>query len=171
MALSKAIKTWKIIFYLFFLFVFSQLFGGIFGGGGGGPLPVVEIGENVMVNRLAKIEQAKATLESIQQTKNQFVSLANEAKHLEVWGAKILSETTGLTQADINNLMAIKRMSGELYQDVRSFQREWDKNFKLDFSSMTPEEFLRNYENNLQRYNDMVKKTAEEKGRAKETLD
>lgn len=162
-------RKWMLSFLFLGLMASQSAFA--FFGGKGGPMEVIEIGPNVKMNTLTKIDQAKNTLEAIQQTKNQFVSLANEAKHLEVWSSKILSETVGLTQQDIDNVLAIKKMSGELYQDSRDFQKNWKSTFDLDYSRMSPEDLARNYEKNSKRYDDLLKRSIEEKGRAKETLD
>lgn len=161
----------KILVYSFLLVALSGNAFAFFGGGRRGPLPVEEVGNNVKVNAIAKIEQARATLESIQQTKNQFIQLANEAKHLEVWAAKAMQQTLGLTQKDLDNILAIKKMSGDLYRDVKEFDKEFNKTFNLDFSKLSPEELARNYEANLKRYDKLLEDAMREKGRAKEEID
>lgn len=133
---------------------FSGLFGG---GGGGGPLPVIEIGENVKVNAVAKIEQTKATLEAIQQTKNQIVQLKNDALNLNKWAGTILQETLGISQQDINNLLDIQRLSTDLYTDAKNFEKNWKKEFELDFTKLDPRQLGQNHDQTLENINNLNK--------------
>lgn len=87
------------------LFIFS-LFSTIFAA-----RDVVEVGANVRMNTLSKIENARQTLENIKQTQNQIQSLKNEAMHLNSWAATVLKDTVGITTKDIDNLLAIKKLS------------------------------------------------------------
>lgn len=99
-------------------------------------IPVVEVGKNVTVNTLAKIEQARATVESIQQTKNQIIQLKNDALNLNKWSALILNETLGITQQDIQNVLAIKRQSEALLNDARNLQKNWKSDMRIDYTKL-----------------------------------
>lgn len=99
-------------------------------------IPVVEVGKNVTVNTLAKIEQARATLESIQQTKNQIIQLKNDALNLNKWSALVLNETLGITQQDIQNVLAIKRQSEALLNDARNLQKNWKSDMRIDYTKL-----------------------------------
>lgn len=132
-------------------------FSGLFGGGGGGPLPVIEIGENVKVNAVAKIEQTKATLEAIQQTKNQIVQLKNDALNLNKWAGTILQETLGISQQDINNLLDIQRLSTDLYTDAKNFEKNWKKEFELDFTKLDPRQLGQTHEQTIKDINNLNK--------------
>lgn len=101
-------------------------------------IPVVEVGKNVTVNTLAKIEQARATLESIQQTKNQIIQLKNDALNLNKWSALVLNETLGITQQDIQNVLAIKRQSEALLNDARNLQKNWKSDMRIDYTKLDP---------------------------------
>lgn len=148
----------KISVIILFGLSFSS-FAGIFGGGGGsGPLPVVEVGENVKVNAVAKIEQTKATLEAIQQTKNQIIQLKNEATNLHKWAAVALEELTGLSKTDINNLMEIQRLSSSLISDYNNFKKNWRKEFNLDFEKLDINRVISEYGNSEEK----IKKINEE---------
>lgn len=120
-------KINPLIALLLFLTTFSSSFGA---------RAVVEVGQNVKVNALAKIEQTKNTLEAIQQTKNQIIQLKNDALNLNKWAGTILQETLGISQADINNLLEIQSISSELYNDARNFEKNWKKEFELDYTKL-----------------------------------
>ena len=102
----------------------------------GKAVPVVEVGKNVTVNTLAKIEQARATLESIQQTKNQIIQLKNDALNLNKWSALVLNETLGITQQDIQNVLAIKKESEALLNDARNLQKNWKSDMRIDYTKL-----------------------------------
>lgn len=102
----------------------------------GKAVPVVEVGKNVVVNSLAKIEQARATVESIQQTKNQIIQLKNDALNLNKWSALVLNETLGITQQDIQNVLAIKRQSEALLNDARNLEKNWKSDMRIDYTKL-----------------------------------
>lgn len=102
-----------------------------------GPVAVVEIGQNVQMNTLSKIENAKQTLEQIKQTQQQIQQLKNEATNLNNWAATLLKNTVGLTTQDINNLLEIKKMSEDLYRDTKDFQNQFNKNLKIDTTKLS----------------------------------
>lgn len=102
-----------------------------------GPVAVVEVGQNVQMNTLSKIENAKQTLEQIKQTQQQIQQLKNEATNLNNWAATLLKNTVGLTTQDINNLLEIKKMSEDLYRDTKDFQNQFNKNLKIDTTKLS----------------------------------
>lgn len=119
--------------------------------------PVVEVGQNVKVNALTKIEQTKNTLEAIQQTKNQIIQLKNDALNLNKWAGTILQETLGISQQDINNLLDIQRLSSDLYRDAKSFEKNWKKEFNLDYTKLDIHQLGETHQDTLRRIDDLNK--------------
>lgn len=109
----------------------------------GKTMQVVEIGTNVKMNIATKIEATKTALENIQQTKNQIEQLKNDALNLQNWANSALLETVGLTTKDIHNIMEIKRLSGQLYEDATSFEVEWNKDFDINIGNLSLEQLSR----------------------------
>ena len=137
----------KLVIVLLGLFISNTSFPGIIKGKGQkGPLEVIEIGPNVKANIVSKIEQTRNTLESIQQTKNQIK-----------WTDAALQETLGISQADIQNIKEIQRLSGSLYNDVKNFEANWKKEFGMDFEKMDINQ-LGNAQNKLSNRIDEIKK-------------
>ena len=101
-----------------------------------GAMPVVEIGQNVRMNTLTKIEQAKATIEDIKQTKNQIIQLKNDALNLNKWANIVLDDTLGISQKDIEDVLTIKRESEALIKEARNLQKNWKSEFKLDYTKL-----------------------------------
>lgn len=141
-------KINPLIALLLFLTTFSPSFGA---------RAVVEVGQNVKVNALAKIEQTKNTLEAIQQTKNQIIQLKNDALNLNKWAGTILQETLGISQADINNLLEIQSISSELYNDARNFEKNWKKEFELDYTKLDVNQLNENHTDTLKRIKELEK--------------
>lgn len=146
-----------LIIGILILSISNVSFSGIFGGGGGGPLEVIEIGENVRVNAISKIEQTKATLEAIQQTKNQIVQLKNDALNLNKWAGTILQETLGISQQDINNLLEIQRLTTDLYVDAKNFEKNWKKEFEIDFTKLDPRQLGQTHDKTIEDINNLNK--------------
>ena len=114
----------KLVIVLLGLFISNTSFPGIIKGKGQkGPLEVIEIGPNVKANIVSKIEQ----------TRNQILQLKNDALNLSKWTDTALQETLGISQADIQNIKEIQRLSGSLYNDVKNFEANWKKEFGMDF--------------------------------------
>ena len=111
--------------------------------------PVVEVGQNVRMNTLAKIEQAKATIENIKQTKNQIIQLKNDALNLNKWANVVLNDTLGISQKDIEDVLAIKRESEALIKEARNLQKNWKSEFKLDYSKLDPNQLANENEKTL----------------------
>jgi len=148
----------KLVIILLGLFISNTSFPGIIKGKGQkGPLEVIEIGPNVKANIVSKIEQTRNTLESIQQTKNQILQLKNDALNLSKWTDTALQETLGISQADIQNIKEIQRLSGSLYNDVKNFEANWKKEFGMDFEKMDINQ-LGNAQNKLSNRIDEIKK-------------
>ena len=148
----------KLVIVILGLFISSSSFSGIFKGKGqSGPLEVIEIGPNVKANIVSKIEQTRNTLESIQQTKNQILQLKNDALNLSKWTDTALQETLGISQADIQNIKEIQKLSGSLYNDVKNFEKNWKKEFGMDFEKMDIKQ-LGNAQNKLSNRIDEIKK-------------
>ena len=151
----------KLVIVLLGLFISNTSFPGIIKGKGQkGPLEVIEIGPNVKANIVSKIEQTRNTLESIQQTKNQILQLKNDALNLSKWTDTALQETLGISQADIQNIKEIQRLSGSLYNDVKNFEANWKKEFGMDFEKMDINQ-LGNAQNIIREGNDLSNKAAE----------
>ena len=112
-------------------------------------MPVVEVGQNVKMNTLAKIEQAKATIENIKQTKNQIIQLKNDALNLNKWANVVLNDTLGISQKDIEDVLAIKRESEALIKEARNLQKNWKSEFKLDYSKLDPNQLANENEKTL----------------------
>ena len=154
----------KLVIVILGLFISSSSFSGIIKGKGpSGPLEVIEIGPNVKANIVSKIEQTRNTLESIQQTKNQIIQLKNDALNLNKWADSLLQETLGISGTDIQNIREIQRLSGSLYSDVKNFEKNWKKEFGLDFEKMDINQ-LGNTQNNLSKRIDEIKKNIIKEG-------
>lgn len=153
----------KLVIVILSLFISTASFSGIFGGGAGGPLEVIEIGPNVKANIVSKIEQTRNTLESIQQTKNQIIQLKNDALNLNKWADSLLQETLGISQADIQNIKEVQRLAGSLYSDVKNFENNWKKEFNVDFEKMDITQ-LGNAQNKLSNRIEEIKKNIIKEG-------
>ena len=154
----------KLVIVILGLFISSSSFSGIFKGKGqSGPLEVIEIGPNVKANIVSKIEQTRNTLESIQQTKNQILQLKNDALNLNKWADSLLQETLGISQSDIQNIKEIQKLSGSLYNDVKNFEKNWKKEFGMDFEKMDIKQ-LGNAQNKLSNRIDEIKKNIIKEG-------
>jgi hypothetical protein len=114
-----------------------------------GAMPVVEVGQNVKMNTLTKIEQAKATIESIKQTKNQIIQLKNDALNLNKWASVVLNDTLGISQKDIEDVLTIKRESEALIKEARNLQKNWKSDFKLDYTKLDPTQLSNENEKTL----------------------
>ena len=114
-----------------------------------GAMPVVEIGQNVRMNTLTKIEQAKATIEAIKQTKNQIIQLKNDALNLNKWANIVLDDTLGISQKDIEDVLTIKRESEALIKEARNLQKNWKSEFKLDYTKLDANQLAKEDEKSL----------------------
>lgn len=114
-----------------------------------GAMPVVEIGQNVRMNTLTKIEQAKATIEDIKQTKNQIIQLKNDALNLNKWANIVLDDTLGISQKDIEDVLTIKRESEALIKEARNLQKNWKSEFKLDYTKLDANQLAKEDEKSL----------------------
>ena len=114
-----------------------------------GAMPVVEIGQNVRMNTLTKIEQAKATIEDIKQTKNQIIQLKNDALNLNKWANIVLDDTLGISQKDIEDVLTIKRESESLIKEARNLQKNWKSEFKLDYTKLDANQLAKEDEKSL----------------------
>ena len=114
-----------------------------------GAMPVVEVGQNVKMNTLTKIEQAKASIESIKQTKNQIIQLKNDALNLNKWASVVLNDTLGISQKDIEDVLTIKRESEALIKEARNLQKNWKSDFKLDYTKLDPTQLSNENEKTL----------------------
>ena len=114
-----------------------------------GAMPVVEIGRNVRMNTLTKIEQAKATIEAIKQTKNQIIQLKNDALNLNKWANIVLDDTLGISQKDIEDVLTIKRESEALIKEARNLQKNWKSEFKLDYTKLDANQLAKEDEKSL----------------------
>ena len=114
-----------------------------------GAMPVVEIGQNVRMNTLTKIEQAKATIEAIKQTKNQIIQLKNDALNLNKWANIVLDDTLGISQKDIEDVLTIKRESEALIKEARNLQKNWKSEFKLDYTKLDANQLAKEDEKRL----------------------
>lgn len=114
-----------------------------------GAMPVVEIGQNVRMNTLTKIEQAKATIEAIKQTKNQIIQLKNDALNLNKWANIVLDDTLGISQKDIEDVLTIKRESEALIKEARNLQKNWKSEFKLDYTKLDANQLAKEDEKTL----------------------
>jgi len=112
-------------------------------------MPVVEIGQNVRMNTLTKIEQAKATIEAIKQTKNQIIQLKNDALNLNKWANIVLDDTLGISQKDIEDVLTIKRESEALIKEARNLQKNWKSEFKLDYTKLDANQLAKEDEKSL----------------------
>ena len=154
----------KLVIVILGLFISNTSFTGIIKGKGpSGPLEVIEIGPNVKANIVSKIEQTRNTLESIQQTKNQILQLKNDALNLNKWADSLLQETLGISQSDIQNIREIQKLSGSLYNDVKNFEKNWKKEFGMDFEKMDINQ-LGNAQNKLSNRIDEIKKNIIKEG-------
>ena len=114
-----------------------------------GAMPVVEIGQNVRMNTLTKIEQAKATIEDIKQTKIQIIQLKNDALNLNKWANIVLDDTLGISQKDIEDVLTIKRESEALIKEARNLQKNWKSEFKLDYTKLDANQLAKEDEKSL----------------------
>lgn len=117
-----------------------------------GAMPVVEIGQNVRMNTLTKIEQAKATIEDIKQTKNQIIQLKNDALNLNKWANIVLDDTLGISQKDIEDVLTIKRESEALIKEARNLQKNWKSEFKLDYTKLGANQLAKEDEKSLREF-------------------
>lgn len=145
-----------------------------------GAMPVVEIGQNVRMNTLTKIEQAKATIEDIKQTKNQIIQLKNDALNLNKWANIVLDDTLGISQKDIEDVLTIKRESEALIKEARNLQKNWKSEFKLDYTKLDANQLAKEDEKSLRElealksglgnFDQEVKKLEEKELELKKTL-
>lgn len=120
-------------------------YAGIFGGGGGSSLGKILTILKTMKKQQGSIMDTDATilLREIDQVTNQLKQLEFEAQNINSWAATALKDTIGLTTQDINNLLEIKRMSGEIYRNASSFEKDFKSDFNFKLNKMSLEDFLR----------------------------
>ena len=82
---------------------------------------------------------------------------------LNKWEDSLLQETLGISGTDIQNIREIQRLSGSLYSDVKNFEKNWKKEFGLDFEKMDINQ-LGNTQNNLSKRIDEIKKNIIKEG-------
>ncbi|MBR8700490.1 MULTISPECIES: hypothetical protein [unclassified Fusobacterium] len=132
---------------------------------------VVEVGANVRMNTMSKIEAAKQTLEDIKQTQNQILQLKNEAINLNNIAATVLNDTIGLTTEDIKELMSIKSLANDVYNNTKDFQNQMNKNLKFDVTKLSIEDLQYANDNLLEDIDKANSETMNFKGKEKELLD
>lgn len=83
--------------------------------------------------------------------------------NLNKWADTALQETLGISQADIQNIREIQKLSGSLYNDVKNFEKNWKKEFGMDFEKMDINQ-LGNAQNKLSNRIDEIKKNIIKEG-------